>query len=193
MAQLIADRRDVDFVLFEQMDIEKLAHTKQFKEFNKKTVTMTVTEARNFAIKEILPTNTEGDREGCVFEDGKVKVPVSFKRIFRLLGEGGWIATIDDPAVGGQGMPTVVANACAEYFCGANCAFMIYPGIAHGAGKLIETFGTEKQKVLFLDKMYSGKWGGSMFLTVTPGWIRCRRPDHLCYRESGWYIYHHRQ
>ncbi len=165
MAQLIADRRDVDFVLFEQMDIEKLAHTKQFKEFNKKTVTMTVTEARNFAIKEILPTNTEGDREGCVFEDGKVKVPVSFKRIFRLLGEGGWIATIDDPAVGGQGMPTVVANACAEYFCGANCAFMIYPGIAHGAGKLIETFGTEKQKVLFLDKMYSGKWGGSMFLT----------------------------
>jgi hypothetical protein len=165
MAQLIADRRDVDFVLFEQMDIEKLAHTKQFKEFNKKTVTMTVTEARNFAIKEILPTNTEGDREGCVFEDGKVKVPASFKRIFRLLGEGGWIATIDDPAVGGQGMPTVVANACAEYFCGANCAFMIYPGIAHGAGKLIETFGTEKQKALFLDKMYSGKWGGSMFLT----------------------------
>ncbi|MBI5591608.1 MAG: acyl-CoA dehydrogenase [Deltaproteobacteria bacterium] len=165
MAQLIADRRDVDFVLFEQMDIEKLAQSKQFNEFNKKTVTMTVTEARTFAIKEILPTNAEGDREGCVFEDGKVKVPASFIRIFRLLGEGGWIATIDDPAVGGQGMPTVVANACAEYFHGANCAFMIYPGIAHGAGKLIETFGTEKQKMLFLEKMYSGKWGGSMFLT----------------------------
>ncbi|MFZ2633469.1 MAG: acyl-CoA dehydrogenase [Desulfosalsimonadaceae bacterium] len=165
MAQLIADRSDVDFVLFEQMGIEELAQTKQFDQFNKKTVKMIVNEARNLAIKEILPTNAEGDRDGCIFEDGKVKTPASFKRIFRLLGEGGWIATIDDPSVGGQGMPTIVANACAEYFCGANCAFMIYPGIAHGAGKLIETFGTEKQKALFLEKMYTGKWGGSMFLT----------------------------
>jgi alkylation response protein AidB-like acyl-CoA dehydrogenase len=123
LAQLIADRRDVDFVLFEQMDIEKLAQTKRFDEFNKKTVNMTVTETRNFAIKEILPTNAEGDREGCVFEDGKVTVPASFKKIFRLFGEGGWIATTDDTDVGGQGMPTVVANACAEYFCGANCTY----------------------------------------------------------------------
>ena len=165
MAQIIADRDDIDFVLFEQMGIEELAQTKRFGEFSKKTVKMIVNEARNLAIKEILPTNAEGDREGCVFEDGKVRVPASFKKIFKLLGEGGWIAAIDDPAVGGQGMPTIVANACAEYFCGANCAFMIYPGIAHGAGKLIETFGTEKQKALFLEKMYTGKWGGSMFLT----------------------------
>ena len=42
---------------------------------------------------------------------------------------------------------------------------MIYPGVTHGAGKLIETFGTGKQKTLFLEKMYIGKWGGTMFLT----------------------------
>jgi len=119
MAQIIADRDDIDFVLFEQMGIEELAQTKRFDEFSKKTVKMIVNEARNLAIKGILPTNAEGDRKGCVFEDGN-NGPASFKKIFRLLGEGGWIATIDDPAVGGQGMPTIIANACAEYFCGVN-------------------------------------------------------------------------
>ncbi len=165
MAQLIADRRDIDFVLFEQMDVERLAQVKQFNEFNKKTVKMIISEARNLAIKEILPTNSEGDIDGCIFENGTVKTPASFKKIFQLFAEGGWIAQTDDPDVGGQGMPTIVANACGEYFCGANCAFMIYPYITHASGKLIETFGTDKQRSLFLENMYEGKWAGTMLLT----------------------------
>jgi len=165
MAQLIADRRDIDFVLHEQMQVENLSQDPRFAEFNKKTVDMIVTEARNLAIKEILPTRQLGDREGCDFADGKVTVPESFHRAFELLQEGEWIAMTEDPHWGGQGMPTTVSLAASDYLVGANYALMIYPGLTHGAGKMIEAFGTDKQKELFLKKMYTGEWTATMLLT----------------------------
>jgi len=165
MAQLIADRRDIDFVLHEQMQVENLSQDPRFAEFNKKTVDMLVSEARNLAIKEILPTRQLGDREGCKFADGKVTVPESFHRAFELLQAGEWIAMTEDPKWGGQGMPTTVALAASDYLVGANYAFMIYPGLTHGAGKMIEAFGTDKQKELFLKKMYAGEWAATMLLT----------------------------
>jgi len=165
MAQIIADRRDVDFVLHEQMKVEDLSKHERFAEFNKKTVDMIVSEARNLAIKEILPTQELGDQEGCKFENGNVTVPESFYRAYELFKEGEWVAMTEDPEWGGQGMPATVALAANDYFVGANLAFMIYPGLTHGAGKLVETFGTDKQKEIFLNKMYSGEWTGTMLLT----------------------------
>ncbi|MBW2605372.1 MAG: acyl-CoA dehydrogenase [Deltaproteobacteria bacterium] len=165
MAQFIADRRDVDFVLHEQIQVEDLSRTELFADFNKKTVDMIVSEARNLAIKEILPTRELGDREGCRFDNGKVTVPESFHRAYELLKEGEWVAMTEDPEWGGQGMPTTVALAASDYLVGANYAFMIYQGLTHGAGKLVESFGTERQKRLFLNKMYSGEWTGTMLLT----------------------------
>jgi len=165
MAQELADRRDVDFVLFEQLGLESILENEKFSDLNKKTIDLIITEARNLAIKEILPTNAVGDRKGCRFENGVVKVPEEFHRIFQLYREGEWIAMWDDPEVGGQGLPITVATAIGEYLTGANCAFGMYPGLCHGAGKLVELFGTEKQRELFLGKMYSGQWGGSMLLT----------------------------
>ena len=72
---------------------------------------------------------------------------------------------IEDPKWGGQGMPRAVALAAGDYMNGANFAFMMYPGLTLGAGKLVETFGTEQQKALFLKKMYTGEWAGTMLLT----------------------------
>ncbi len=165
MAQYIADRRDVDFVLHEQMKVGDLSKHERFAEFNKKTIDMIVTEARNLAIKEILPTQKLGNQEGCKFENGKVTVPESFHRIYEIFKEGEWIAMTEDPEWGGQGMPTTVALAANDYFVGANYAFMMYPGLTHGGGKLINAFGTDKQKELFLKKMYTGEWTGTMLLT----------------------------
>jgi hypothetical protein len=165
MAQEISDRRDMDFVLYEQLEVEELIKHEKFSGFNRKTLDLILSEARNLAIKELLPINAAGDREGCRFENGVVKVPESFHRAFKLYREGEWIAMMDDPEVGGQGLPLTVSLAIAEYFNGANCAFGMYPGLCHGAGKLIESFGTDHQKQLFLKNMYSGKWGGSMLLT----------------------------
>lgn len=162
MAQLISDRRDIDFVLYEQLGL--IEHEK-FSEFNKKTVDLIVSEARNLAVKEILPTQKPGDEEGCLFENGTVKVPESFKRAWELYKEGEWLAMADDPDVGGQGMPKLVALAANEYLVGANPAFMLYSGMTHGAAKLVEEFGSETQKKLYMKKMFSGEWGGTMLLT----------------------------
>ena len=165
MAQLISDRRDIDFVLFEQLNIQDLSEKDIFQEFNRKTIELIVSEARNLAIKEILPTRKISDEEGVVFENGTVKVPECFHRAYKLYNEGEWLAMPEDPDWGGQGMPNTVALAASEYFNGANYAFVMYPGLTHGAARLVETFGTDKQKELFLRNMYTGKWTGTMLLT----------------------------
>jgi alkylation response protein AidB-like acyl-CoA dehydrogenase len=165
MAQVILDRRDLDFVLHEQLGVESLSEQEQFAEFDRKTIDLIINEARNLAVKEMLPARELGDQEGCTFEKGNVTVPESFKKIYDLFKEGEWIAMAEDPDVGGQGMPVTIALAASEYFNGANFPFMIYAGLTHGAGRLVETFGTDKQKEIFLKKMYSGEWTGTMLLT----------------------------
>lgn len=165
MAQYIADRRDVDFVLYEQFHVEDLSKHEKFRTFNKKAIDLIISEVRNLAIKEILPSQQLGDREGCTFENGRVTVPESFHRAYKLINEGEWIALPDDPQWGGQGMPRAVAVVVNEYLIGANCAFMMYQGVGSCTGKLIAEAGTEKQKELYLKKMFSGKWTGTMVIT----------------------------
>ncbi|MGD8522832.1 MAG: acyl-CoA dehydrogenase [Desulfobacterales bacterium] len=165
MAQVLADRRDIDFVLYEQIKAEEFTAHEKYAEFNKKIFDMIITEARNLAVKEILPTFAEGDREGVHLEDGQVKVPACYHRPYNLLREGEWVAMPADPELGGQGLPLSVYNAASEYLVGANYAFTLYAYLAYSAGELVEIFGTEAQKNLFLKKMYTGQWGGTMQLT----------------------------
>jgi len=165
VTQFIADRRDIDFVLHEQLDLEPLLKSKKFRDLNRKMLDMIITEARTFGIKEILPTYADGDRQGVKLEQGQVKVPECFHRPYRLFCEGEWIAMAEDPEVGGQGLPVIVRQAAYEYIIGANFAFSASATLGHGAAKMVELFGTEKQKEMFLEKIYSGQWGGTMLLT----------------------------
>ena len=114
MAQLIADRRDVDFVLHEQLQVENLSEHEKYAEFSKKTIDLIISEARNLAIKELLPTQKLGDQEGCKLENGKVTVPESFHRIYQLFKEGEGVAMPEEPEWGGQGLPKTVAQAALE-------------------------------------------------------------------------------
>ena len=165
MAQVVADRRDVDFVLHEQLDVARLSRHDQFAEFTGKTIDLIVSEARNLALKELLPCQRGADEEGCTFDNGQVHVPRAFHRAYDLFRQGEWIAMCDDPAWGGQGMPRTVSMAADNYFNGANFPFMLHNILIHGAGKLVERFGTNQQKHLYLKNMYTGTWGGSMLLT----------------------------
>ena len=165
MAQLIADRRDIEFVIHELLNVEKFSQHEKFSEYNKKTVDMVVSEARNLAVKELLPAWKSGDEQGCKFEAGKVIVPESFHRLYKLYTEGEWVGMNEDPEWGGQGMPRSVSSVASEYFNGANYPFTMYPGLTHGAGKLVEEFGTSEQKKIFLKNLYTGKWTGTMLLT----------------------------
>ena len=166
MTQLISDKRDIEFVIHEQLDAQKLSKLNEnFADFNKKTIDLVISEAKNFAVKELLPANKEGDEQGCTLENGKVTTPDSFKRLYKIFNEGEWLAVTEDPEWGGQGMPRTVASAAAEYFMGANFSFMMYPGLTQGAGHLVEHFGTKEQKDIYLENMYTGKWSGTMLLT----------------------------
>ena len=164
MAQLISDRRDVDFVLHEQFEVEALAANEVFSEYNRKTIDMVVSEARNLAIKEILPLQKVSD-EGCEFDAGTVRVPREYHKVYQAYCEGEWLAMSDDPDWGGQGMPRAVGLAANEYFFGACNSFMLYQMLSHGAARLVESFGTDVQKNLCLKNMFSGKWSGTMLLT----------------------------
>ncbi len=165
MAQHIADRRDIDFVLYDQLDADNLMHHEKYGAFNKKVFDMMITEARNFAVKEILPTYAEGEKEGVQFAKNQAKVPVCFHRIKQLLVEGEWTSLTEDPALGGQGLPHLITQAVNEYLMGANSSFALYWSGAHGAGKMIELFGSQTQKDLFLEKLYTYQWSGTMLLT----------------------------
>jgi alkylation response protein AidB-like acyl-CoA dehydrogenase len=165
MAQILIDRRDVDFVLHEQLNVESLSKHERFADFNRKAVDLIISEARNLAIKEILPTQVDGDRIGPHFEDGKVTVPESFHKAWKALRDGEWFAMTEDPEYGGQGMPRTVAVAASDFMQAASFAFLMYGTLSHGAGKLIETFGSEQLRKLFLKKLYSGEWSGTMLLT----------------------------
>ncbi len=165
MAQVLADRRDVDFVLFDQLKVDELSKEEEYAEFNRKTIEMIITEARNLAVKEILPTQKDGDEIGAQFNNGEVTTPESFKRAWELFKEGEWVGTTMSAEWGGQGMPHSVGIATGEYFSAANFALMMYTGLTNGAAGLVQNFGTEKLKKLFLEKMNTGEWTGTMLLT----------------------------
>ncbi len=165
MAQVIADRRDLEFVLYEQLDAEELVKRDKFSDMNRKMFDMVINEARNFAVKEILPLNEEGDKVGLQFEGGNVLVPECFRKPYEMFKEGEWIAMAEDPEYGGQGLPHLINQAAMEYIMGADFSFSAFGMLCHGAGKMIEAFGTKEQKDLYLRKMYAGEWGGTMVLT----------------------------
>ncbi|MBU2429608.1 MAG: acyl-CoA dehydrogenase, partial [Proteobacteria bacterium] len=131
----------------------------------RKAFDMIISEARNLALKEILPTKIDGDRIGVTFENGKVTVPPSYHKPHKLLLEGEWASMTEDPELGGQGLPHIIYQAAKEFLAGANGTLTGYSMLGHGTGKMIDIFGTREQKDMFLKKIYSGQWGGTMVLT----------------------------
>jgi hypothetical protein len=165
MSNLLVNMRDQQFVLFEQLNLEKLFASELFSGFSKDDVLMMQKEAEKMAINVILPTYSPGDKEGCELKDGKVIIPKGIKDAYKKFVEGGWSCAMRSPDVGGQGMPMVMVTAYSEFFCAANFAFLMYPGLTNGAAGLIEEFGTEEQKNKYIHKMYAGDWTGTMCLT----------------------------
>ena len=165
MANSVVDKRDVKFVLYEQLDIEQLSNTAKYAEYSKEMYDMVLEQAWKLAENEMEPTNSKGDRDGCVWEDGKVRVPESFHRPYQMYREGGWLPISEDVESGGQGFPVVMGLSAIEAFGAANLALFLYPGLTHGAARLLEVYGTETQKRNFMDKLYSGEWCGTMCLT----------------------------
>jgi alkylation response protein AidB-like acyl-CoA dehydrogenase len=165
MAQQVADRRDQDFVIWEQMNCEEILKHETYREFNKKTCDMIINEARTLAIRELLPILAEGDQQGVRFGDGTVKVPESFHRVYKLIQEGEWNNLGVPQEMGGQGAPAFVGAAGAEYFLGANWALYCYTTMGNGTAHIINLCGTPAQKEKYVRKLTAAEWGGTMLLT----------------------------
>lgn len=159
------DDRDVKFVLFEHLGVEKLLAYDAFQDLSTDDLSMIIDEALKVGREILGPANQDGDREGVVYASGEVKVPSSFHDCWKFLAENGWMGVSKSPKFGGQGLPSCVGAVINEFFLGANLGMMSYPGLAEGNGRLIEDFGTDVDKALFVEKMYTGIWGGTMCLT----------------------------
>ena len=164
MANLILDERDQQFVLYEMLGSEKLCDFPKFTDFSRDMFDMILSEAQKFAIEEVFPTLEESDKVGCRLEDGQVRVPECFHRVYKLFCESGWNCMSLPQEAGGQGLPFLMRIAAHEWFM-HNFAFASYPGLGEGASHLIEVYGNEELKNKYVPKMISGEWGGSMCLT----------------------------
>ncbi|HKY92033.1 MAG TPA: acyl-CoA dehydrogenase C-terminal domain-containing protein, partial [Nevskiaceae bacterium] len=123
-------------------------------------------EGGKFCAEVIFPLNQVGDREGCTYAgDGVVKTPKGFKEAYAQFIEAGWPSLGCDPDFGGQGLPHVVDSAFMEMMNSANQAWTMYPGLSHGAYNALKAFGTPEQKTVYLPKLVSGEWTGTMCLT----------------------------
>ena len=128
--------------------------------------TQAVLDAAGQLASEVLePLNASGDRQGCVLENGAVRTPAGFDRAFDAMREGGWTGLDCDPEYGGQGMPYVLNVAANEMFVSANMAFNMYQGLTHGAYSAIHTHGSDAQKAMYLPRLVSCEWTGTMNLT----------------------------
>ncbi len=165
MPQQLTDRRDQEFVIWEQMNCAELLKYEKYKEFNRKICDMIITEARALAIKELLPLLAEGDAQGVHYENGAVNVPQSFHRVFKLVLEGEWNNLGVPIEQGGQGAPPFLAAAAAEYFLAANWPLYCYATLGNGTANMIHLYGTAEQKKMYVEKLTSAQWGGTMLLT----------------------------
>ncbi len=158
--------RDHAFLLRDVLKIDQYAELPAFADASIDVVDQIIEEAGRFTGEVLAPLNSVGDKQGCVWNsDYTVKTPDGFKEAYKQLCEGGWTAIGSDPNYGGQGLPHVVNLSFSEMSSSANMAFSMYPGLAHGAYSAIHYGGSDEQKDLYLPKMVSGEWTGTMNLT----------------------------
>jgi alkylation response protein AidB-like acyl-CoA dehydrogenase len=160
-----ADLREFRFLMFEQFGLGELLGKAPYDAWGRDEIDMVLEESYKFACEVTGPLNAVGDREGCKIVDGRVKTPTGFADAWNKLRDAGWKSLAVDPEYDGQGAPKMLWCAVEEFLCGSNPAFNMYPGLAHGAGEVIEHFGTARQKKLFVHALFHGKWGGTMCLT----------------------------
>ena len=165
MATYKAPLREMRFVLNELFSADELKALPGYGEAAADVIEAILEEAAKLAEQELLPLNRSGDEEGCHYENGVVRTPKGFKEAYKLFSGGGWAGLSCSPRYGGQGLPKVVSLALEEMVSSANVSFGMYPGLSVGAYNAIEANASEALKALYLPKLASGEWAGTMCLT----------------------------
>ena len=160
--------RDMQFVMHEVFKVtDEFKGMPRHADIDADTINAVLEEGGKFASEVTFPLNISGDQEGCTLDKKthEVTPPKGFKEAYAQYIEGGWAALSCDPEYGGQGLPFVVNQCFYEMLNSANQAWTMYPGLSHGAYEALHAHGTEAQKKLYLPKLTSGEWTGTMCLT----------------------------
>jgi len=157
---------EVTFLLRDVFRLDRYNNLPGFAEATPDVVEAVLAEAAKFSEAVLMPLNRVGDKEGCRRNaNGSVTTPSGFKDAYKKLTEGGWIGVSAPAEFGGQGLPIVINQAVSEFFSSANMAFAMYAALTEGAAAAIAVHGSPEQKNLYLPKLISGQWAGTMNLT----------------------------
>ena len=126
---------------------------------------MILEEASKMCEETLLPLNTVGDNEGCIFDNGKVIAPKGFKEAYKVFSENGWQGIKVKEKYGGQNLPYIMNMFLDEMVSSTNMSFGLYPGLTANAIDAIEKSATDELKQIYLPHLTSGKWTGTMNLT----------------------------
>ena len=156
--------KDFNFILHDFLQIEKEDIT-GYSDLSPEFTKPILEEAGKLASEVISPSNKDGDEQGCKLENGIVRTPDSFKLAFDKLREGGWLSLDIEEEFGGQNLPLILSTVINEMFTSANMSLTMYSGLSRGAYSAIFLHGSEEQKQLYLPKLATCEWTGTMNLT----------------------------
>jgi acyl-CoA dehydrogenase len=164
MPTYFAPVKDQQFILHDVLKLSA-SNIPGYSDLDHEFTAAILEESGKLANEVMAPLNVIGDKEGCHLENGVVRTPDGFKEAFEQFKAGGW-ASIDMPEkYGGQYIPSVLASAVNEHFLASNQSFSMFHGLTHGAASAILAHGTEDQKDMYLPRMASCEWTGTMNLT----------------------------
>ncbi|MGB5702774.1 MAG: acyl-CoA dehydrogenase [Polyangiales bacterium] len=155
----------VDFLLYSVLDAESLCELEAYEQHSKETFDMFIDSVRRFARQDLLPTYKPMDEEPPVFRDGRIHTHPSLPALYEAMIDLGVLTATRPESVGGQQIPMLVYTMASAYLMAANLGAYGFVGLTHGAGHLIEAFGSDEVKERFMTKMYDGEWTGTMALT----------------------------
>ena len=155
--------RDIVFSLEAAAGVGRLKDA--FPDVDAEMISAVLEHAGELASGVLAPLNRIGDQQGSRLENGRVRTPDGFADAYRQFAEGGWQSLSADPAHGGQGLPKAVELAVFEMINAANMAFALCPTLTAAAVEALQTHGTDRQKTLYLPRLVSGEWTGTMQLT----------------------------
>ncbi|AKJ28605.1 acyl-CoA dehydrogenase [Caldimonas brevitalea] len=157
--------KDMLFCMQELAGLEDVAKMPGFEDAGLETAQAVLEECARFNEGVIAPLNFEGDKNPGGWNQGKVSTAPGFKEAFKQYGDGGWQGLQHPSEFGGQGLPKTIGAACIEINNSANLSFALCPLLTDGAIEALLTAGTPEQQKLYLPKMISGEWTGTMNLT----------------------------
>ena len=156
---------EIAFLLEHVVGYDAVAATDRFAEATPDMVQAVLAEAGKLCDEVMAPLNRAGDLRGAVLENGVVRTSPGFAEGYRAIAEGGWVAVAAPPEHGGMGLPMAVATAINDMMSGACLALQLNPLLTQGQIDALDHHASDDLKALYLPKLISGAWSGTMNLT----------------------------